>query len=82
MVERQAWPAGPLCVSVWTTEDRDRWVVEIREGGTECRSRYREVPAGHEAMALAMLCCSDQAREKWRDISCLARNRAKQDNDS
>jgi hypothetical protein len=61
-------------VIVWTTEDRQRWMVEARDGGTDGRSRFREVPTGHEALALAALWRNASQGDEWKDISQLVRN--------
>jgi hypothetical protein len=66
-------------VLVWTTEDRGRWMVEVRDGGAEGRSRFKEASSEHEVFALAMQCRNESPEDEWKDISLLIRNPPKRD---
>jgi hypothetical protein len=49
-------------------------MVEVRRGGADGRSQFREVPTGHEALALAESLRNASQRDEWKDISQIGRN--------
>jgi hypothetical protein len=62
-------------VIIWTTEDRQRWMVEIQRGGADGRSQFREAPTWHEALAWAESLRNANQRNEWKDISQIGHNR-------
>lgn len=58
---------------VWTTDDRQRWMVEVRVGGPSGGSRFQEVPTEYEAVALAERCRRDSPQGEWKDITRLVK---------
>jgi hypothetical protein len=66
-------------VIVWASEDRLRWMVEARRGGSEGRLRFRGVPNGHDAFALAALWRSASQLDEWTDFAALSRRQPKRD---
>jgi hypothetical protein len=54
-------------------------MVEARRGGSDGRSRFREVANGHEAFALAALWRNASQLDEWKDISALLRHPPKRD---
>jgi hypothetical protein len=65
---------GRRDVSVWTDDAGTRWAVEVRRGGADGRSQWREVADEHEALAEAQRCREAQG-DDWMDISPRPRQR-------
>jgi hypothetical protein len=59
---------GRCDVAVWTDDTGTRWAVEVRHGGADGRSRWREVASEQDAFAEAERCREAEGGD-WLDIS-------------